>query len=89
MSALLPHLIRERLHELERTVETLATRVNQLQSHVALSPPPAQGCPPCRRSLWRRAITRSFALDRQGPVRENRRLDPHVVGSTRRGRERP
>ena len=89
MSAFLPHLIRERLHELERTVETLATRINQLQSHMALSPPPAQEPSLHQRSLWQRAIRRSFALERRGPVRENRRRDPHVVGPARQSRERP
>ncbi len=90
MSPFLPHLIRERLFELERTVETLATRVNRLQSHVASSPRPAQERRLCRRSLWQRAITRGFALETRGPVRENRRLVPHhVVDPARQSRERP
>ncbi len=89
MSAFLPHLIRERLHELERTVETLVTRVNQLQSHVAVPPPPSMEPRTNRRSLWQRALRQSFSLGGRGPVRENRRRDPHVVGPARQSRERP
>ncbi len=73
----------ERLSELERTVDTLTLRVNDLQRRVADSSHVSR-----RRSyLWawiRKVVfTLSSHRCRRGHVRENRRMDRHVIAATR------
>ncbi len=81
MTAHLPNPIRDRIVELERTVETLATRVKHLERR-ATPPRPVLHRP----RFWHMWLWKGTPWDGVGKtervvVRENRRIDGHVVGS--------
>ncbi len=81
MTAHLPNPTRDRILELERTVETLATRVKHLERQAAPSRPVLH-----RPRFWHMWLGNGTPWDGAGKtervgVRENRRIDGHVVGS--------
>ncbi len=81
MAAHLPNPTRDRILELERTVETLATRVKYLERRAT----PSRLVLP-RPRFWHVWLWNGTPWDGAGKtervgVRENRRIDGHVVGS--------
>lgn len=87
MPVLAPDLIRARVLELERAVDTLTVRVSQLQHHVAGSRAHSGGCRLWRVWEWKSMMNRTFTRKSREPVRENRRIEGHDACSTGKSRE--
>ena len=87
MPVLAPDLMRERVFELERAVETLTFRVSQLQHHVAGTRAQSLGSRLCSVWDWKSMMKRTFTRKSREPVRENRRIEGHDACSTGKSRE--
>ncbi len=81
MTAHLPNPIRDRIVELERTVETLATRVKHLERRTTPSRPVLHRPTFWHMWPWKGTPWEGVGQTERVVVRENRRIDGHVVGS--------
>ena len=87
MPVLAPDLMRARVLELERAVDTLTVRVSQLQHHVAGSRAQSRGARLWPAWDWKLMMKKTFTRKRREPVRENRRVEAHDDCSTGKSRE--
>lgn len=76
-------LVRERLWELERTVRTLADRVQHLQRQAVSCPPVSQEARLWPTWRWRGVRTGGSQPKGRGSIRENRRIPRHASSAAR------
>ena len=92
MSVLVPNLMRERVLELEKAVETLSVRLSLLQQQVASARSQALESRSAVVWDWKSIMKRTFTRKKRAPIRENRRMEAHDVcsaGNTREQLRRP